>query len=46
MDTGAFYGVKRCGEIVLRKGTIIKGESLIVREKKMEGFDPDKNEVY
>ena len=28
MDTGAVYGVKKCAEIVLKNGKIIKGEEL------------------
>ena len=39
MDTGACYGVKKCAEIVFRRGTMIKGE-------KMEALDPNKNEIY
>ena len=46
MDTGACYGVKKCAEIVFRRGKMIKGEGLTVLEEKMEALDPDKNEVY
>ena len=34
IDTGACYGVKKCAEIVFRKGKIIKGEGLVVLEEK------------
>ena len=46
MDTGACYGVKKCAEIVFRKGNIVKGEGLSVLEEKMKALDPEKNEVY
>ena len=34
MYTGACYGVKKFAEIVLRRGTMIKGEGLAVLDKK------------
>ena len=46
MDTGACYGVKKCTEIVFKKGKMIKGEGLTVLEEKMEVLDPNKNEIY
>ena len=46
MDTGACYGVKKCGDIVFRKGKMIKGEGLAVLEEKMDALDPNKNEIY
>ena len=46
MDTGACYGVKKCAEIVFKKGKMIKGEGLTVLEEKMEVLDPNKNEIY
>ena len=46
MDTGACYGVKKCAEIVFRKGKMVKSEGLQVLEKKMNALDPDKNEMY
>ena len=51
MDTGACYEVKKCAEIVFRKGKTIKGEGLPVLEEKMKALDPEKNtssldEVY
>ena len=46
MDTGACYGVKKCAEIVFKKGKMIKGEGLTVLEEKMEALDPNKNEIY
>ena len=46
MDTGACYGVKKCVEIVFRKGKMIKGEGLDVLEEKMDALDPNKNEIY
>ena len=46
MDTGACYGVKKCAEIVFKRGTMIKGEGLAVLDEKMEALDPNKNEIY
>ena len=46
MDTGACYGVKKCAEIVFKKGKMIKGEGLTVLEEKMKALDPNKNEIY
>ena len=46
MGTGACYGVKKCAEIVFRKGKMVKGEGLPVLEEKMKAMDPEKNEVY
>ena len=46
MDTGACYGVKKCAEIVFKKGKMIKGEGLTVLEEKMKARDPNKNEIY
>ena len=46
MDTRACYGVKKCAEIVFKKGKMIKGEGLTVLEEKMEALDPNKNEIY
>ena len=46
MDTGACYGLKKCVEIVFRKGKMVKREGLPVLEEKMKALDPEKNEVY
>ena len=46
MDTGACYGVKKCAEIVFRKGKMIKGEELGCFGKKMDALDPNKSEFY
>ena len=46
MDTGAYYGVKKCAEIVFRKGKMIKGEGFAVLEEKMDALDPNKNKIY
>ena len=46
MDTGACYGVKKCAEVVFRRGKMIKGEGLTVLEEKMEALDPEKNAIY
>ena len=45
MDTGACYGVKKCTEVVFRKGKMIKG-GLAILEEKMDASDPNKNEIY
>ena len=44
MDKGVCYGVKKCAEIVFRKGKMVKGEGLPVLEEKMKALDPEKNE--
>ena len=46
MDKGVCYGVKKCAEIVFRKGKMVKGEGLPVLEEKIKALDPEKNEVY
>ena len=46
MDTGACYGVKKCAEIVFKKGRMVKGEGLTVLEEKMKALDPSQNEIY
>ena len=46
MDTGACYGVKKCAEIVFRKGKIIKGEGMAVLEEKVDALDSNKNQIY
>ena len=46
MDTGACYEVRKCSEIIFRKGKMIKGEGLAVLEEKMDALDPNKNEIY
>ena len=46
MDTGACYGVKKCAEIVFRKGKMVKGEGLPVLEQRMKALDPEKNDAY
>ena len=45
MDTRACYVVKKCAEIVFRKGKMVKGEGLPVLEEKMKALDPEKNEI-
>ena len=42
MDTGAYYGVKKCAEIVCREGKMVKSEGLQVLEEKMNALDPEK----
>ena len=46
MDTGAFYRVKKCPEIVFRKDKMIKGEGLTVLKEKVDELEPNKNEIY
>ena len=45
-DTGACYGVKKCAEMVFKKGKMVKGEGLDILEERMKALDPDKNEWY
>ena len=46
VDTGACHGVKKCAEVVFRRGKMIKGEGLTVLEENTEALDPEKNEIY
>ena len=46
MTTGACYGVRKCAEIVFRKGKVVKGVGLAVLGEKMKALDPEKNDVY
>ena len=46
MDTGACYGVKKCADILFRKGNIIKEEEWAVLEEKLDTLDSNKNEIY
>ena len=46
MDTGAYYGVKKCAKIVFRKGKMVKGEGLPVLEEKMKAVHPEKTDIY
>ena len=45
-DTGAVYGVKKCAEILFKHGETIKGEGLMILDKKAEALDPEKKEFY
>ena len=47
MDTGACYGVKKCAEIIFKKGKIVKGIGLALLEERMKALlDPHRNENY
>ena len=46
LDIGAAYGVKKCAEIVIEKGVMVKGEGLDVLEERMKCLDPQKAEIY
>ena len=46
LDVGAAYGVKKCAEIVIEKGVMVKGEGLDVLEERMKCLDPEKLENY
>ena len=46
MDTRVCYGVKKCAEIVIKEGKMVKGEGLSVLEEKMKALDPEQNDVY
>ena len=45
MDTGVCYRVKKCAEIVIKEGKMVKGEGLPVLEEKMKALDPEQNDV-
>ena len=44
-DTGAVYGVKKCAEIVFRRGEMIQAEGLTILVKP-EALDPEKEDFY
>ena len=46
LATGACYGVKKCAEIVFKRGKMIKGEGLSAIEEKMKALDPEQREIY
>ena len=46
LDVGAAYGVKKCAEIVIEKGIMVKREGLEVLEERMKCLDPVKYENY
>ena len=45
-DTGAVYGVKKCAEIVFRRGKMTKSEGLTILEERAEALDPEKDDFY
>ena len=45
-DTGALYGVKKCAEVVFKRGKMVKSEGLQVLEERMTSLDPEKNDFY
>jgi len=44
-DTGAYYGVVKCAEIVFERGKLVKGEGLDVLKERMKTIDPDQNDI-
>ena len=48
LDTGACYGVKKCAEIVFKRGKLkmIKGAGLSVIKEKMKASDLKQREIY
>ena len=46
LDTGACYDVKKCAEIVFKRGKMIKGEGLSVIKEKMKALDTEQREIY
>ena len=46
MNTGPCYGVKKCADIVFKKGKMIKGEALAVLEERMEALGPNESEIH
>ena len=45
-DTGAIYGVKKCAEIVFKKGKMEEGEGLHILQERIKVLDQKENEVY
>ena len=42
----AFYGVKKCAEVIFKNGKMVKGERLAVLEKRTKALDPEENEMF
>ena len=40
-DTGAMYQVKKCAEIVFRRGKMTKGEGLTILKERAEALEPE-----
>ena len=40
------YGVKKCAEIVFRRGRMVKGDGLQVLKERVEALDPAKHDCY
>ena len=45
-NTGTYYGVAKCAEIVFQRGKIVKGEGLQVLNERMKTMEPEENEIY
>jgi len=45
-DTGAYYGVSKCAEMVFEHGKMVRGEGLPVLGERMKTMVPDENEIY
>ena len=43
-DTGAVYRMKKCAEVVFRRGKMTKGEGLTIKEERAEALDPEKDD--
>ena len=44
LDVGTSYRVKKCAEIVIKRGMMVKGNGLDVLEERMKCLDPEKAE--
>ena len=45
-DTGAFYGVAKCTEIIFESGNMVEGEGLQVLNEITKTMNSEKNEIY
>ena len=45
-DTGAVYGVRKCAEVVYRRGKMVRSEGLDMLHEKMPSLDPEEAETY
>ena len=42
-DTGAMHGAKKCTDVVLKRGKMVKGDGRMVLEERGKALDPGKN---
>ena len=46
LDAEASYGVKKRAKIIFSREKMVKGERIVVLDKRMKSLDPDLNKIY